>query len=292
MSAGNEKLGPVVLLILDGWGITSASDGNAVSQAETPNFRDLVKKYPATKLTVTRPGTIQKKLNLADNYVSLGTAKHKTSAHNSSLFDYLDRAGLSWTILTEPEKMAYGLFFMNNKKKVKPGNLEILTTKPVDDYSTTPAMATELIADELLKKIKSRKYNFIAAVMANIDLVAHRGNFSATVEAIQTVDRQLDNLVKTVLDNSGVLVITAAHGNAEEAIEMKTELRNKQDTLNPVPFIVIGNQFEGKSFGFPEAPNGDLALVPPSGSLLDVMPTILKIMGMEQPADLDGQALI
>ncbi|MDD4901859.1 MAG: hypothetical protein PHE24_01860 [Patescibacteria group bacterium] len=292
MNGKNENLGPVVLLVLDGWGIAAGSDGNAVSRAKTPNFRELIVKYPATILNSSRPGIIRKKTKIADNYLALGTGKQKLSQANLSLFGYLDRAGLDWTVITEPEKMAYGLFFINNKRKVKEENFQIISSGPTDDYSETPAMAAELLAAELLKKIKSRKFDFILAIMANLDLVAHRGNFSATVEAAQVMDRALNGIVKTVLDNSGVLLISSTHGNAEEAIEMKTELKNKKDTVNPVPFIIVGKQFEGKSFGFMEAPGGDLALVAPAGSLLDVTPTILKIMNLPLPDDLDGKALI
>jgi 2,3-bisphosphoglycerate-independent phosphoglycerate mutase len=292
----NEKkinLGPVVLLILDGWGIAAASDGNAISQAAIPNFRELAVKYPATiLLTAARSGIIEKKVNPAKNYLAIGTGKQKLSQANFSLFDYLDQAELKWTVITEPEKLAYGLCSINNKRKVKNGNWQIFSSKPADNYAESPAMATELITAELLKGIKSRKFDFILAILANLDLTAHSGNFPATVEAAQIIDRALNNITKTVLDNSGVLLITSSHGSAEEALDMKTELANKKDTDNPVPFIIAGKQFEGKSFGFPEAPGGDLSLVTPAGTLLDVTPTILKIMGLEMPADLDGKPLI
>jgi 2,3-bisphosphoglycerate-independent phosphoglycerate mutase len=292
LNGKKDNHGPVVLLIIDGWGIGAAGEGNAISQAKTPYFRELVAKYPATTLIAAKAESREKKINLANSYLALGTGKQRLSSANLSLFDYLDRAEMKWVVLTEPEKMAYGLFFINNKRKVKNGNFQIISANPVDNYSVFPAMASDLLTDELLKKIKSRKFDFILAIMANLDMVAHSGNFSAAVEAAQLIDQDLNKIAKTVLDNSGVLLITAAHGNAEEEIEMKTELVNKKDTANPVPLLIIGKHFEGKSFGFEEAPGGDLALVSPSGSLLDVTPTILKILGLETPNGLDGQALI
>ncbi|MDD5527817.1 MAG: hypothetical protein PHO56_02455 [Patescibacteria group bacterium] len=274
----NKNLGPVVLLVLDGWGIAPAGEGNAFTQVGMPIFRSLVNKYPATILAAAPAIGLGKKINLPHNYLALGTGKKKLSPANFSLFDYLEQAGLKWLSISDPEKLSYGLFFINNKKKVEAGNFAIV---PADK-----------IADELLKKIKSRNFDFILAITADLDLAAHRGDFTATVEAARNIDQALDRVAKTVLDNSGVLLITSTHGNAEAALAMNTELADKKDSVNPVPLVIVGKEFEGKSFGFPEAPGGDLALVPPSGSLFDVTPTILKIMGLEVPDNLDGKPLI
>ncbi|HTX86691.1 MAG TPA: hypothetical protein VMC41_01320 [Candidatus Nanoarchaeia archaeon] len=289
MNGASEKTGPVVLLIIDGWGIAPESGGNAITQANPVNLRELVSKYPATILSLVEAGAMEKNIDLTRNYLTLGTGKNKLSAADQSLFDLLRAAGLKWKILVEPEKMAYGLYFMNNRRKIEAENYQIVDSAPTDD---SPAIVSELIAAELLNEIKGRKQDFIVAIMANLDLAAHRGNFAATVAAAGLLDRLLKNIAQTVLDNSGVLLITAAHGHAEEALDMKTELANKKDTRNPVPLIIAGQQFEGKSFGFMEAPGSDLALVPPAGSLADVMPTILKILGLPIPPDLDGRPLI
>jgi 2,3-bisphosphoglycerate-independent phosphoglycerate mutase len=287
-----NKIGPVVLLVIDGWGVTAASDGNAISRAQTPIFKELVNKYPATILATTSARAGNKKINIADGYLELGTGKIKYSKNNLSIFDYLEQSGLKYFVISEPEKLAYATFFANNKKKIKATNFSVLSEVYDDSYLEKPGMANKKMNSELLKKIKSGKVDFLMVVMANLDLLAHSGNFSATLTAVEMIDRELNAIVKTVLDNSGVLLITSTHGNAEESIEMQTELTNKKDTSNPVPFIIIGKQFEGKSFGFTEAPGGDLALVPPSGSLLDVTPTILKIIGLEQSKNLEGKSLI
>lgn len=294
MTIGNKgKISPIVLLIIDGWGIAPAGEGNALAQANMPNFKELVSKYPSTILkTIFREGPADKKMSVAGNYLSLGTSKIKPDRNSLCLFDILDEAKINWLIITEAEKLAYCAYFFAGRKKIKKDNYLLVPSKIIDNYSLKPEMASPEITEALLKKLKSGKYNFILADFANLDLVAHMGDFSATVKAAEKIDQLLKNIVKTVLENSGILLITSSNGNAEELIEMKTEIKNKKDTANPVPFLIIGRQFEGKTFGFKEALGSDLALVAPDGSLLDVMPTILKIMGLEAPLGIEGKSLI
>jgi 2,3-bisphosphoglycerate-independent phosphoglycerate mutase len=294
MSANsNEKIGPVVLLIVDGWGIAPAGEGNALTQAGMPNFKELVSKYPSTTLkTILGKEPVKKKINISKNYASLGTGKIKPGSKSLGLFDVFNNAGVNWLVITGAEKFAYCSYFFSGLKKIKKENYLLISSELIDNYSLKPEMASPKIAEALLKKIKSRKHAFILTDFANLDMVAHSGNFSATIEAAKTIDKLLKIIAKTVLENSGVLLLTSSNGNAEEAIEMKTETNNKEDNANPVPFLIVGRQFEGKTFGFEEAPGSDLALVAPGGSLADVMPTILKIMGMDIPKNLNGRSLI
>jgi len=280
-----ENSGTLVLLLLDGWGIAAAGEGNAISRAQTPFFKELTAKYPATVLMPSHLAIAKKKTNIPDNYLAIGTGKMKALKNDASFFDYFAGAGKRWLTIVDPEKLAYGAFFINNKKKLKSDNLAVVT-------NVSGADAVEALATELLKKIKSRKFDFILAIFSNLDLVAHGGDFSGAVEAAENIDRALNKIAKTVLSNSGVLLISSSHGNAEDLIDMQTELKNKKDTENPVPFIIVGKYFEGKSFGFPEVPGGDLSLVPPSGNLIDIAPTILKIMGIDAADKFDGKTLI
>jgi bisphosphoglycerate-independent phosphoglycerate mutase (AlkP superfamily) len=281
-----ENLGPVVLLLLDGWGVAPAGEGNAIAQAQTPVFKDLAAKYPTTILMPPPLAIAKNKVSIPNNYSAIGTGKKKATKDDLSIFDYLDSARKKWLVLADPEKIAYGAFFVNNKKKIKSENIFVAVDKSSKN-------STEVLIAELLKKIKSHQSDFILAILSNLDMAAHNGNFQSTVEAAEMIDKALNKIVKAVLDNSGVLLISSSHGNAEEAIEMPSELKNKQDTDNPVPLIIAGRQFEGKSFGFQEAPGSDLSLVPPSGSLIDIAPTILKIMNIDlSKYGFDGKSLI
>jgi 2,3-bisphosphoglycerate-independent phosphoglycerate mutase len=99
-------------------------------------------------------------------------------------------------------------------------------------------------------------------------------------------------VVKSVLEKDGVLMVTADHGNAETMFNMQTGMIDKEHSSNPVPFVIVGRQFEGRSVGFSDVPGGDLSLVQPQGILSDVAPTILKIMGIEKPDQMTGRSLI
>jgi len=284
---------PVVLLLIDGWGIAERSEGNAIAQASTPNFNELIAKYPSVSLeTVLSGETVAKRANIANNYLALGTGIKKPTKNSRSFFDILDQAGLNHFTLTEAERLAYATFFINNKKKIDHRKYLLLSSEPIDDYTLEPEMATPKIAAELIRIIKSKKYDFILVDLANLSLTAHAGDFSATIRAVEAADNALGKISKAVLDNSGTLIFSAASGNAESAMEMNTEMANKKDSLNPVPFVVAGKNFEGKTFGFAEAPNNDLALVAPAGSLLDIAPTLLHIMNLPIPLAMEGKPLI
>jgi len=93
------------------------------------------------------------------------------------------------------------------------------------------------------------------------------------------------------LDKNGAVLVTADHGNAEMMFNMQTGMIDKEHTANPVPFILVGRQFEGKTIGFKEIPGSDLSLVKPQGILSDVAPTVLKIMGLPKPKEMTGRSL-
>jgi len=275
---------PLVLLLIDGWGIAARGEGNAIAQAALPNFNELAAKYPSLSVNTGSLGkTAAPKADIARNYSALGTGKIKPTKESRSFFDVLDEAGLSWIVITEAEKFAYAAFFLNNKKKMPKEKYRLIDSEIINNYAFAPEMSTFKITAELLKIIKSRKYDFILADFANLDLVAHAG---------EAADLALGKIIKTVLDNSATLFFSAACGNAEAAKDMATEISNKKHTLNPVPLIIAGKGFEGKTFGFPEAPGNDLSLVAPAGSLIDIAPTILRIMGLEIPAGMEGKPLI
>jgi 2,3-bisphosphoglycerate-independent phosphoglycerate mutase len=284
---------PVVLLLIDGWGIAEKGEGNAIAQAATPNFNELIAKYPSVSINTVLTGEmVTKKTNIANNYLSLGTGITRPIKNTRSIFDFFDKAGLAWVVITEAERLAYATFFLNGRKKIKREKYRLINSEPTDDYSLEPEMATAKITAEFATMVKSKKYDFISVNLANLNLTAHAGIFSATVKAVEAADIALGKIAKTVLDNSGTLLISAAAGIAESAIEMNTGMNNKKDSSNPVPLIIVGKRFEGKTFGFAEAPNNDLTLVTPAGSLLDIAPTLLHIMNLPIPPEMEGKPLI
>ena len=142
------------------------------------------------------------------------------------------------------------------------------------------------------KAVDQDTYDFILINFANPDMVGHTGNLKATIKAIEVIDKCVGKIVNSVLNKNGMLFITADHGNAEDLFNMQTGIIDKEHSANPVPFLIIGKDYEGKTLSLPDAPGGDLSLLQPQGMLSDVAPTILKVMGLDKPADMTGRSLI
>jgi 2,3-bisphosphoglycerate-independent phosphoglycerate mutase len=195
----------------------------------------------------------------------------------------------------ETEKYAHVTFFFNGgKEDALKGEDRILVPSPsVSSYDQKPEMSLLEVNTKLLAAIKEGKYDFVVVNYANPDMVGHTGVIPATVKAIETVDKALGELTNLVLSVGGVCLITADHGNAEELINLQTGEIDKEHSTNPVPFIVVGAEFEGQTLtpGLDSA-QGDLSIVTPSGMLADISPTILKILGIEKPADMTGSPLL
>ena len=148
------------------------------------------------------------------------------------------------------------------------------------------------INTRLLPKIKEGKYDFVVINYANPDMVGHTGVIPATIKAVETVDKCLGELVNAVLGQGGICFVTADHGNAEELINLQTGEVDKEHSTNPVPFVIVGADWEGKSLtpGL-DSVAGDLSILTPSGMLADIAPTILKLLAIKKPRAMTGQAL-
>ncbi len=123
-------------------------------------------------------------------------------------------------------------------------------------------------------------------------MVAHTGNLPATLRAIEVTDECLGKIVDAVLAEDGVVCITADHGNAEEVLNLQTHAMDKEHSTNPVPFWIIGKEFEGRSGLSGDVPDGDLSLLPPVGILADVAPTFLTLLGIPLPPEMTGTSLL
>ena len=212
----------------------------------------------------------------------------------STLAQLISEAHLKQFHIAETEKYAHITFFLNGTwEQAFPGeDREIIPSPSVASYDVVPEMSAYALTDRILKEIKNDTYDVILANFANPDMVAHTGNFSATVEACEVVDDCLGKIVETTLRMQGVVLITADHGNAEEVKNIQTGGMDKEHSTNPVPFLIIGSDYEGMSAPSGEVPNGDLSLVAPIGMLADVAPTLLSILGMEIPEGMTGQSLL
>ena len=190
--------------------------------------------------------------------------------------EYLSQLGLTQLRIAETEKYAHVTFFFNGgEEEVFPGEDRCLIPSPkVATYDQQPEMSAPAVTDEVIRRMESGKYDVIILNFANCDMVGHTGDFSAAVAAVETVDRCVARVVRAAQEMGGVVLITADHGNAEQMVG-KDGQPFTAHTTSPVPFCIVG---------------ADVRLR--DGRLADIAPTMLDLMGLDQPEEMDGKTLI
>lgn len=213
---------------------------------------------------------------------------------NNSLAEVISKHGLSQLHVAETEKYAHITYFFNGMIEASFAKEErVLIPSPrVGNYALTPRMSIDKIGKVITEAIEKKKYDFIVANFANADMVGHTGDKDATIKACEAVDQVLHVVVEHTLARKGVVLVTADHGNAEEVINLQTGGIDKEHSTNPVPLLIIGKDFLGQAGPGGDPLDGDLSLLPPVGMLGDVAPTILKLLGIPQPEEMIGRALI
>ncbi|MBI4257021.1 2,3-bisphosphoglycerate-independent phosphoglycerate mutase [Candidatus Uhrbacteria bacterium] len=211
-----------------------------------------------------------------------------------TLAQILSEHHLTQLHIAETEKYAHVTFFLNGTKEEPfPGEERVIIPSPkVAAYNEAPEMSAWQITERVIKEMRDNKFDFIAMNFANPDMVGHTGDLAATIKGVETVDECVGKIVEETLARGGHIFITADHGNAEEMKNLRTGAIDKEHATNPVPFLIIGREYEGQPSISGEVPEGDLSLMSPVGMLADVAPTILAVMGIEQPPEMTGQVLV
>lgn len=201
----------------------------------------------------------------------------KPQVLTNTLGEYISDKGMAQLRIAETEKYAHVTFFFNGGvEKQYPGEERILVKSPsVATYDLQPEMSAYEVTDKLVPAIKSGKYDMIILNFANCDMVGHTGVFDAAVKAVEAVDECVGKVVDAIKEMDGVALITADHGNADKMVDTDGEPFTAH-TTNPVPFCVIGYDCELKD----------------GGRLADIAPTMLQILGLPQPEEMDGTSLI
>lgn len=212
----------------------------------------------------------------------------------NSLAEVVSKEGLRQLHVAETEKYAHITLFLNGTiEEPFPKEERVLVPSPrVSNYAQIPEMSAYGVSKEVIKGIEGKGYDFIAVNFANADMVGHTGDLSATIRACEVVDEAVGNIVDHTLAQGGVIVVTGDHGNAEEVINLQTGGIDKEHSTNPVPLLIIGKDFLGQAGPGGDPPEGDLSLLSPVGVLADVGPTVLKLLGIDQPPEMTGTALI
>lgn len=195
----------------------------------------------------------------------------------NGLGEVLANQGLSQLRIAETEKYPHVTFFFNGgREDVFPNEERILVNSPkVATYDLQPEMSAPEVADQLVDAILANKFDVIICNFANPDMVGHTGVFEAIVKAVETVDDCMGRVYDAVMEVGGELLVTADHGNAELTWDDTTNQPHTAHTTGPVPLIYLGRE-------------ATLA----GGALQDLAPTILHLLGVEQPKEMTGKNLV
>ena len=191
--------------------------------------------------------------------------------------EYISSKGLTQLRIAETEKYAHVTFFFNGGVEAEfPGEDRVLINSPkVATYDLQPEMSAYPVCDAVVERIRSGRYDAIILNFANCDMVGHTGVFDAAVKAVEAVDTCVGRVVEAILEMGGTAMITADHGNADKMYEPDGSPFTAH-TTNPVPFCVVGYPCELRE----------------GGRLADIAPTMLEVLGLPKPAEMDGSSLI
>ena len=190
--------------------------------------------------------------------------------------EYISKLGLTQLRIAETEKYAHVTFFFNGGvEEVFPGEDRCLIPSPkVATYDLQPEMSAYQVTEEAVKRIESGAYDVVILNFANCDMVGHTGVYDAACKAVSTVDECVNRVVEATSKMGGVSLITADHGNAEHMVDEKGDPFTAH-TTNLVPFYIVGASVKLRD-----------------GRLADIAPTMLDLMGLEKPSEMDGKTLI
>ena len=195
----------------------------------------------------------------------------------NTIGEYVSSLGLSQLRIAETEKYAHVTFFLNGGREAEFANeSRILVASPkVATYDLQPEMSAYEVKDKLVVALGEQKFDFICLNFANGDMVGHTGVYEAIEKAVKAVDECVSEVVEAAKANGYEVVMIADHGNADNAVN-EDGTPNTAHSLNPVPIVVVSDRVKSVK----------------NGILADVAPTVLKLMGLEQPKEMTGEALV
>ncbi len=235
-----------------------------------PDFDGFVRKngcFPLTYVCMTQYDATMPGVSVA----------FKPQSLDNTFGAYISDKGLTQLRIAETEKYAHVTFFFNGgvEKEYAGEDRALINSPKVATYDLQPEMSAPLVCDEVVDRIRSGQYDVVILNYANCDMVGHTGVFDAAKAAVQAVDTCVGKTVEAVLDMGGIALITADHGNADKMYEPDGSPFTAHTTF-PVPFCVVGHDCSLRE----------------GGRLADIAPTMLELLGLPQPAEMDGQTLI
>ncbi len=198
------------------------------------------------------------------------------------LGEYISNKGLAQLRCAETEKFAHVTFFFNDyREEPFKGEDRILIDSPrdVQTYDQKPEMSEPAVAEAAAKAIEENKYALVVVNFANGDMVGHTGNMNAAIKAIEAVDNGVAKIAEAADKIGAAMLVTADHGNSDQLFEPSINEAHTRHTMNPVEVVIYGKGLEGLKMR-------------EGGSLGDIAPTILQLMGLKKPEEMTGTSLI
>ena len=278
----------VLPAIIDGYAGTSDGDSLIMVNFRSDRVREMLtalldpefKEFSCAK--VTKFSATLGMTEYSSKLAPLIPALFPPEPLTNILGEVVANAGLKQLRIAETEKYAHVTFFFNGGREQEyAGEERILVASPkVATYDLQPEMSAPEVTDKLVAAIEADRFDLIVVNYANTDMVGHTGNVPAAIKAVETVDSCLGRVLAATLAKGGAMLITADHGNAEMMFDHDTEQAHTAHTLSLVPAVLVSPALKGKKIAIPE------------GKLADVAPTILKLMGLPQPAEMNGRSLL
>ncbi|MBN2801593.1 MAG: 2,3-bisphosphoglycerate-independent phosphoglycerate mutase [Deltaproteobacteria bacterium] len=284
----DEFIEPSVITDENGTPIGSIDDGDGVIFF---NFRaDRAREITSALAFDDFDGFERKKRAALSSYVCMTEYQadfglpvaYPPESLNDILGKVLEDHNMTQFRCAETEKYAHVTFFFNGGEEEPFKNEErklIPSPKEVATYDLKPQMSAELVGDAVVDRIENGNDDFILVNFANPDMVGHTGFIEAAVAAIEAVDKQLGRVCDAILKKGGALLVTADHGNSEQMRDPVTGEPHTAHTNNPVPLILVDDTRKDVKMGS-------------GGSLRDVAPTVLELIGLDKPAAMTGKSLI
>ncbi len=282
----DEFVEPVVIVDETGMPVGTVNDGDSIIffNFRADRAREITRAFVDTDFNHFKrevlPQTFFVCMTQYDATITAAVA-FKPQNFDNTLGEILAQEGLKQLRIAETEKYAHVTFFFNGGvEEANEGETRILIPSPqVATYNLKPEMSAYEVTAKVIEEINKDIYDVIIINYANPDMVGHTGVLEAAVKAVQVVDECLQAVVDAVLARGGTLLITADHGNCEMMACPDTGCPYTAHTLEQVPFILVGEKYQD-------------ALLVGGGSLKDIAPTILYLLGLEIPQEMTGKVLI
>ena len=298
---GDEFIRPTVIVDDEGKPLPRISDGDAVIfynfRGDRP--RELTKAFcldnfpfqAEGKDGVVREMGFKRNCKMSVNFVTMTQYERglpvkavvtKPPKMRNTLGAYLSEVGMKQFRCAETEKFPHVTFFFNDyiDEPYEGEERQIIASpRNVMTYDQKPEMSAPDVTDEMLRRIATEKYDLMVLNYANGDMVGHTGSLSAAVKAVETVDNGVGKIVNAVMAKGGALIVTADHGNCEQMIDPDTGGIHTAHTTYDVDLIVVDDHYKGSQ-------------LKTGGRLADIAPTVLRLLGLQQPTDMTGESLI